>query len=64
MAWSVALVAAFFEAAAPPGPQPARALAVGITVRSQINGFVEDFARGVVRGLLNFTFLGHRVVDG
>ena len=59
LAWSVALVATFFGP--PLIPVFGRLLhwRTGITVRSQIHGFFDDLARGALRGVLDFAFLGH-----
>ncbi len=59
LAWSVALVATFFGPPLLPVFSRLLRWRSGITVRSQIHGFLDDLARGVVRGLLDFTFLGH-----
>ena len=65
LAWSVALVATFFGPPLIPVFSRLLRWRTGITVRSQIHGFLDDLARGVVRGLLDFTFLGHHaLVDG
>ena len=59
LAWSAALVATFFGPPLLPVFSQLLHWRSGITLRSQVNGFFHDFANGVVRGFLNFAFLGH-----